>query len=488
MRSWSPGNGTLHLPESTWLLRVPLYSLTEAVLGSSTTTLALQTITLNVLAALMIFWFIHHTVSLVAAGSDTRTHLTDGWLAVLVTCWVITLSPVVVDNLMRPNLRNLEIGLVCVGLILASRCLRSATLPGNATLNWHRVASLAVPAVWFGVLGVSDATAMYCLVAPAAAVAAVLLVHRPSVVARDVLLMAVGGLVVWRLGLVILRLIGIETVSLNPRFIEAAELPTTMATTADSLANIFDIPLFGSTVGDLRLAVVVPQLILLVLSVFAIRRLRASYWRNSLALGAATWILGLLAAFMLSSHGLSDLNIRYLVFGVVPIAAIIAGGVAATDPRPRALMLALMTIVVAVHVVDAARSIRTASSPNADAARVVEALARADVQRGYGDFWETLGPSYFDRELTLVPVTCINGTRTAPRFWFVHDGISQPDPDAARTAFIVNDRPGLLPCGREHLTQQFGEPVETVQVTSLITLLIYEGDIGSNMDPAPPPG
>lgn len=489
MRTWSPGNGTLYLPEGTWLLRVPLYVVSEWLLGSTTTTLAVQTLVLNVIAAVTILWFIRLTVAL-ATTHRPASHPAweNDWIAVLVTCWVITISPDVVDILMRPATRNLENALVCIGLVLAARSLQRPTDGTPADSTWQHMKPCVLPAVWFGVLALDDPIAMYCLVVPAGILAGIVLVFRRSRLAVNVMTISIGSLAIWQLGWVVLRAIGIETVSLNPRTIEAAELPTTMANTADSMSRILSVPVFGAAPGDLRLAVVVPQLAVLVFGAITVWRLPRTFWQRPVAAGAALWVISLLAAFTLSSHGLSDINIRYLVFTVVPIAALLAAGIVAARARPRRVIVALMTIVLTVHVVDAARSLRTDSSPNTDAARVVEALAEADVQRGYGDFWETLGPSYFDRDLTLVPVTCINGTRTAPRFWFVHDGISKPDPSAARTAFIVNDRPGLLPCGREQLTQQFGEPADTVQVTDLITLLIYEGDIGSNMDPAPPPG
>lgn len=489
MRTWSPGHGTLYLPEGTWLLRVPLYAVTEWIFGSTTTTLAVQTIVLNILAAVAILWFIRLTMTFAVAGRPmTRPMWENDWIAVLVTCWAITASPIVVDIMLRPGTRNLENGLVCIGLVLAASRLRRPTEEQPSTSKWLQIKPFVLPAVWFGVLALHDPIAMYCLVGPAALLAGFVLVFRRSQFAVHVMAIAIGSVAIWRVGLIALRAIGIQTVSLNPRMIQAAELPTTVANTADSMARIFDVPVFGSTPADLRLAVVVPQLAVLALSAVAVWRLTRSFWRNPVAAGAGLWVVSLIAAFTLSSHGLSNINIRYLVFTVVPIAAIIAAGVVAADARPRRVICALMAVVLAVHLIDAARSLRTESSPNADAARVVQALRDADVQRGYGDFWETLGPSYFDDDLTLVPVTCLNGTRTAPRYWFVHDLISHPDPDAARTAFIINDRPGLMPCAREQLAQQFGEPIETVQVTGLISLQIYEGDIGADMDPAPPPG
>lgn len=489
MRTWSPGNGTLYLPEGTWLLRVPLYAVTEWMFGSTTTTLAVQTVVLNVLAAVTILWFIRLTISLATANRpEGHPAWENDWIAVLVTCWVITVSPVVVDIMLRPGTRNLENGLVCIGLVLAANRLSPLHPDAKPRSRWSHVRPFLIPAAWFGVLAIHDPIVMYCLVGPAAVLAGMVLVFRRSKIAVNVMIIAIGGIAIWRIGLIALRAIGVETVSLNSRVIEAAEFPSTLATTADSMARIFSVPVFGAAPNELRLAVVGPQLAVLALTAITVWRLTRTFWRNPVAAGAALWVISLIGAFMLSSHGLSDVNIRYLVFTVVPIAGIGAAGIGAAHARPRRLIVAMMTIVLAVHVLDAARSFGTDVSPNTDAARVVEALAAADVQRGYGDFWETLGPSYFDRSLTLVPVTCINGTRTAPRHWFVHDGISRPDHGAARTAFIINDRPGLMPCGREQLMQQFGEPAETVQVTSLITLLIYEGDIGSDMDSAPPPG
>jgi hypothetical protein len=487
MRTWSPGHGTLYLPESTWLLRVPLYAVTEALFGSSPTTLAVQTITLNVASALMVFWLMTSMISLVSAETGRRPLVGNGWLAVLVTCWVVTVSPVVTDLLVRPANRSLDIGLVSIGLLLVARAFHLGTERDADSALLQQIRPFVLPAVWFGVLAVDDATAMYCLVGPVAIVAAIALINRRSRVARDALVLAGGAAAIWRIGLLLLRAMGIHTQSLNPRVIEASELPTTMANTADSLARIFDVPVFGATIHDLRLAVVVPQLALLTLSALALRHLSRSFWRHPIAAGAATWAIGLVAAFMLSSHGLSNVNIRYLVFGVVPIAALIAAAIAVVDRRPQRIMVGLVVLVFAVHLVDVVRTARVESSPNADSARLVEALNAADIQRGYGDFWETLRPSYFDRSLTLVPVLCVDQHQTAPGTWFVHSAIAEPDPTASRTGYIYSRRPGLGTCAIEDVMQQFGEPLETVEVTGDISLLIYEGDIGEQLAPAQPP-
>ena len=477
MRTWSPGNSTLYMPEGTWFLRVPLQAIVEAVFGSGTSTLLVEAIAVNVLAALMIFWFIRLVTSKVVAHTASPSiSAENGWMAVLVTCWMLTLSSVVVDSMLRPNLRNLEIGVVCVGLGLVVGRVRLS----NAESAQRSIRRLALPALWFGVLAIDDPTAMYSIVIPAALIGALVFATRRSPLAEDVVLVAGGSVVTWRVGLLLLRAVGVETVSLNPRVIHAAELPTTLANTTDSLARVFDVPIFGATLHDLRLAVVLPQLALLSLAAIAVVRHRTSIRSVPLVIGSAAWAVGLLAAFLLSSHGLSEANIRYVVFGAVPIVAILAASLAATDGRPRRVMLGLMVVVLSVHLYDVARSMRTDTSPNSDAARLVEALSKADVRRGYGDFWETVGPSYFDESLTLVPVRCVDAGLTAARHWFVDGSIAKPDPMAERTAYINNDRPGLLTCTLEQVKAQFGEPLETIQVTTTITLLLYEGDIANN--------
>lgn len=484
MRSWNPGNGTLWLPEATWILKMPLYALTEPILGSHSSTLLIEAVILNVISALLVFWMMRVLLTTVASHATAPiSPVTTGWLAALVTTWLISLSSVVTFTLVLPTNRNIEVGLIAVGVVLTIRCItRVVDLPIRAAIP-----HLALPVLWWGVLAVDDPSAMYAIVLPTALVALVVLVVRRSSVAITTLLIAIGGAVVWRIGLGILHLIGVRAISLNPRTIHPSELPTTLGNAVESLGIAFDVRVFGAMPRDLRLAVVIPQGLLLLLGVVAFIRYRTSLRPIALVMACAVWAAGLLASYVLSSHGLNMANIRYIVFAVTPLGALLAAALVASDERSRRVMVVLLATVVAVHVTDSVRSLRTDSSPNADAEQVVDALSAANIDRGYGDFWETLGPSYFDDSLTLVPVTCVDG-QSAFRRWFVHDEIGEPDPKQDRTAYIHNSRPGLTACSLEQVEAQFGEPTERVVVTDNITLLIYDGDIGEALAPSPTPG
>ena len=484
MRTWSPGHGTLYLPEATWVLKAPFYAVTEWLFGSQASTLLIEAMVLNVVSALMVFWLIRMIIIRVAALADSsRSMATHGWTAALVTGWLVSLSPVLVDTSLRPTNRSLEIGLICMGLVLTTnRISEVASEPTRQAIG-----RLVVPALWWGILAVDDPAAMYSIVAPVALVAVVVLAIRRSRMATNVLVLAVASIVLWRVGLMFLHVLGVRAVSLNPRIIRPAELPTTLANTAESLAIVFDIPVFGARPQDLRLKIVLPQIFFIALAVIAFVRHRASLRLSPLVIGSAMWAFGLLASYGLSSHGLDMANIRYIVFGAIPLTALLAAGLAASDRRPRDVMMVLLAVVLALHMFDSVRSTRTDASPNSESARLVEALSAADIQRGYGDFWETLAPSYFDDSLTLVPVTCVEG-ETAFRRWFVDDEIARVQPNVERTAYIHNERPGLLACPIGLVYEQFGEPVEQISVTATITLLIYDGDIGEKFAPSPTPG
>lgn len=484
MRTWTPSNGTLWLPEATWILKVPLYAVAEPLLGSRSSTLLIEALILNVISALLVWWMMRvllRTVATRAAVPISAT--TTGWLAALVTIWLITLSSVVTNTLVLPTNRNIEVGLIAVGVVLTLRRIPQAA----AEPFWSALRQLALPATWWGVLAIDDPAAMYAIVLPCALAALVVLAMRRSATAINVLALAVGSMVVWRVGLGLLHLLGVRATSLNPRVIYPSELPTTLGNAVESLGIVFDVRVFGAVPKDLRLAVVVPQALLLLLGVVAFVKYRSSLRPITLVLGCAVWASGLLASYVLSAHGLNMANIRYIVFAATPLGALLAAAMVISEPRLRRTMVALLAIVVAVHVSDSVRSLRVDASPNAEAARLVDALSTAGITRGYGDFWETLGPSYFNESLTLVPVTCVEG-QTAFRRSFVNDAIAKTEPGLDRTAYIHNSRPGLTACSLEQVEAQFGEPSETIAVSDNITLLVYEGDLGESLAPSPPPG
>ena len=492
LRTWRPGSSTLYWPESTWLVRAPLYLATDAVIGSGRNALVLQALVLNLVAFVLIWWALRRVLDAVArsatpTASATPTDPTDptgrrGWLATVTTCWLVTMSPTFVQGQLAVNGRSVEIGLVAAVVVWCAR--RFAPAPdGVAPLR-----SAIVPGLVLALLAVDDATIVYAVVVPALALSAVAWLLGRNGTSALVAVAALIGLAGWRIGLRVLRIVGVTSIPLDVRLARADEYPTTVSNAVESLSRLFDAGVLGSAVRDVRFLVVGPQLLALALgAVLLIRRRRMLAAIPEVA-ALVVWAGGLLAAFVLSSHGLTIANIRYVAYALAALAMLIGVALVCAPTRARRAIAVALTLVTVVHVVDLGRSVRDDSgAPNAAAARVVEALHAVGISRGYGDFWETLGPSYLGGDsLELVPVGCVEG-RTAARRWFIDDAIDEPR-TAGGSAFVYNTRDGLQTCSLDAIVAQFGEPLERRTVTPEITLLVYGRDIGAEFAAPLPPG
>jgi hypothetical protein len=293
---------------------------------------------------------------------------------------------------------------------------------------------------------------------------------------------AAGGVVSWRLFVLIGKGVGIEPSPRTPKIIELRQVGTTLTNSANNVldlagANVFGHPALGSSTVQSAIRLLVVVVALAVGTVLAWRRRSADPWYAVLALLPATCVL----VYAFTDKALTTGTDRYVAL-VIPECAILLALVLRSVNQRQALAVCLLvlgsTLVGGRATLNTYRD-RPETNPNAYEMTVVDLLRDHGLTRGYGDFWDANIITYLSGfDVDLVPVGC-KASATARFVWFIDS--NRFEPRVNRSFFLTTERDNRSTCPTDQVVAQFGSPIETLQVNSTVQILVFDHDIGEDI-------
>lgn len=468
LRTWSPfGGDPARIRDDTYLLHWPFYLLGDSVLGQHRSTLFVISMTMNVIAVVLVVRFFFFVADRLL--SDRR------WVLVIVgavTLWYASLGSTAADLMLRTSFRNLELGLICLLIQL------SITTAEQPHLSRVRIAAVSVLG---GLLMVDDPLSMYVVLGAAVFLGARSLPWRLGTESRRWLvsvLLASGAIVAivvrW-----VLSLAGLDIVPVPATFISLNDLWASISNTLHWLLDVLHADVFGRDLHSRDTLLIAGRLTVLVVAGWLIwrhrQRLRGGPVVEVVFLVFAVTLL----ASLLSTNGLGAGNARYLVI-CVPLAAI--GLIVASAHIERTGRWVLLIAISVVGISNCALTMRDvvashAAAPDADPIAVVAALRAANLTHGYGGYWESYTYNYLSGgDVEVLEVGCLDGVTV------INYGDLGRYRAAVDTSFFLFDtRPGVATCSLTELDAQFGPPLRTVPLGGTRSALVYSYDIGERI-------
>jgi hypothetical protein len=473
------GHGRAYLPPDTWLLKLPVYAVVEALPLAPSVRLAVESISLALLGFALLAVGMRMLIQLaLPEGGSAR------WAdVVLPLVWVGTVAGGLGQYLaVMPNSRNVELGLAVVLVAAAARHLHRGS-PGGPS----RRALLAVAAILgLGVLWVDDPYVAFLVGLPlTTACVAWYAVRR-----RDRRLLEIAAVLATSLlGIPLLRrvlaLVGIEVVpdatgvTLSPGQI-ASHLPIMWP----SLVAELGLREPGGAAGPAHLAI----LAVLATAVAAAGWLAWYGWRTRdlpLAFVGSHWPV--VVAGVLVNRTIYDFHAgRYLVLVVFDLA--VSTGLAAallrpTRPRLAAGIGALLAVATVANLIAVALDRTPRPALGAQQEQTLAVLEGTGATKGFSDFWAAdLYTQQSGGGLMVSDVVCWEG-RLRLRHWLTDSArVGVP----AERTFVLWDpaAPSGLGCPLPGIEAQLGRASRRVPVPAGGYVLIFDGDVSRRIDPA----
>jgi hypothetical protein len=486
------GHDLAYLPPDTWLLKLPVYAVIEALPLSPSGRLRSESLTLDVIAFVLLglgAWWLARSWRPVDGGRAL--------LAVaLPLAWVGTVGGGLGQYLaVMPNSRNIELGLsLCVvaasGLYLrGDRGSGSGSSCGSGLdgrrISGRRIATGVVLAALIGVLWVDDPYFALLVGLPLAACS--LLWYRLR--DRDARLVRLAVVLVGSLAAVpvlrqALRAVGVVVVpdatgvTLSPRQI-LHHLPVLWPSLAAQL-GLSEPGILAGLAHALALVVLVP-------AVVASGYLAGRGWRErrlAVTFAAVHWpvvVVGVLVNRTIYDYHAG----RYLVLAVFDLAVCLSVATASLMRlRPRLATVVGALVAAAVVANGAAAVLDRAPRPaQADLQRDTLALLRTTgATKGFGEFWAAdLYTQLSGGELMVSDVVCQDG-RLHLRHWLTDSARSRVP---ARRTFLLWDpsAPGSRGCGAAQLVQQFGSAEDVQPAPTGGSVWVFASDVADRLGP-----
>lgn len=469
---WLRGyHDTAWLGVDNFLLKLPVYLLTEYTLPHSRLTLLLTDL-LFAAAGLFLFWrAARYFVARYAPGG--RPALGPAVL------WLTTLSTAFLAMFFIPNLRNVEIGL---SFFIVAQVLRH--LEGDAEVSGRpgRVV-VAAAVVGCGFFLYNDPYFLYTAAVPLM----IALGHRwwtDGSRRAVVLLGLVGGSVLaHRAWQAVLEHLNVRVFGPPPSFVPFDRFPETAGLFVQGVLRIFHADFFGRDVGRPGTVITLVNaallgLLLLFAAAWARRHLRSAPTGPVFVLAQ---IVVASAAYVFSNYSTDTGTHRYLVvlpFDLVLVACLAHDRLAR---RGRVVLVGLLVVAFAGNTLSLGRALASRPRPGNTANQVlIEAVRGQGLEKGYADYWSgNINTFLSGNEIDFIPVFCPEGGYV-PYRWLIDDAIL--DKPATRTFFVEDPKSQIgKGCPAATAATQFGPPAATVPLGDGRRLLVYDHDIGSTL-------
>jgi hypothetical protein len=476
-RTWRPGAETLMLTENTYLLRLPLLLISDAMVRARPLELAALSLTLNIIAFLLILRFARFAI---ASSVGIQGHRLT-WVHEA-TAAAAALTPLIVSEAVRVNnggttARNLEAGLYLLALQTGIEVWRGER---RITERWHLVAL----AIAVALLSLNDPLFAYSIAVPFLGwVALARWGPRPTRRIRPrglwphPALGVLAGLALWQVLRQVLTLIGIEQRSSGVEPVSPGDLWSNLTVLADVLSHALGIDQVTSS-DPIRW--IVGSVVLVALVACAVAAPRAGF--GAPALLGLIWLAVLSLLFVITTAGASGANSRYVIVGIATIG-IAAGAVAARSRRGIVAIGFVAVVTVSGAFVNVARELDGEANAEAiELSRLVNDLHDDGYTIAYSGYWTAHIVTYYaESDARVLAVICDAEGRTAPFRWLADLSRFESAAGTPRrgSVLIYDDSRRRQTCARDALVTAHGRPdrVLTIAASDRIEVWVYEQDI-----------
>jgi len=501
------GHDVAYLPPDTWVLKLPVYVLFEALPVPPAVRLVLEAVTLvgggYALLALALRSLIRRSRPLGVLARRTDVALPIAWLATVA-------GEFGTFQAVMPNYRNVELGL-CFVLLAGCAAFLAGPRPGGARPSGTRPGAGTVVGAVVGVgtasaLWVDDPYFAYLVGVPLLGGCLLWTAVTGWATGRD-------GHGAWRRPLLLAALVG-ASLALVPgvrtvlrlagvRVVQDATAPTFdphvlvahLSVLWPGLSMHLGVPRsFGPQVwrASAPLAVAgVATLAVLAAGAVASAFVAVRAWRARtpvLALVAVLWVVvvaGVVANVTVSDQAAG----RYLVLGVVDLLVVLGLATAALRRRRPRLARALTSLLAAAVLANVTALAATrAWAPPADRGRqdgTVAALRSTGAAKGFAEFWDAnLYTQATGGDVVLSDVECVGG-RLRLRHWLTDTAaVRMPSPGGTVVLWnAASDKAGG--CTPVQIAAQLGRPDRLLPAPAGGVILAYRADVTARLDPAP---
>lgn len=474
LQNWTLGGShTAWLPPDTFILKVPVYLLVQAVLPNSPAAVLAIALLLNVIAFGLFFvayrvlvgrrpGIAAYTPLLLLAGEGTTFYLA----------------------LREPYSRNVEIGIAFVCLALLVRYLSGKlTIPSGA----RGLLLVAGAAAALGLFVYDDPLVVFVFLAPLAiTLIARYLIQGLGQGGRQslgvVAFLAVGCLAAPLWGR-IFALLHVSAASQRMSFVGLDQLGYHVFLAFSGLLRMHNADFFGQPVMDVRTLPALINFGFLALAfaapvIFWRLRRRLAWWQWFVVLQPYYYVV----TFILNTQVYDPGSVRYLVFE--PFFEVVTLCLLMQSITVARLRYALQGLLVAGCLLNLGLMAPTLAAgyqnPNAHDQAVVHSVRQYGLTKGYANYWSANIHTYLSgNSIQFIAARC-GSSGMSPYRWIMDDRTLQMP--AARSFYLIDETTqGSDACTRDQVQSQFGPPAQTVAIDSQTTLLIYNGDITLRM-------
>ena len=465
---WQRGyHETTHLGVDSFILKIPLYALIDLLLPNGRGALLVTALVLNLTGFALFVASVRYFAT--KFGIDRPS------LFVWPLLWVAGLGVTLADTLINPNLRNLEIGLAFLLMMLVAKVWDRELNPSPAWIL------LAVPLL--GLFLYNDPYFLFLAVIPLIGLLAAFLVLRPFD-RRTAALAAVllGGIVAFKATDSFFRLFDLRAAQTRTTLADLNGIRRHLEFLVDGGLQLFEADVISNGLS-LRPGPVLNLAVLACVLLYPV-----ALWRRRVSLREEPWkwFFGLYALLVPAVYVFSDqagdlASARYLVLLPFLFVLVIGLGLdALTGPRLRTGALALVATALAANLAGTVDDyLDRPGGPNRLNARIVDVARQNGLTKGYADYWQSNINTYLSHDrIDFIQVQC-ERSRLVPHRWLTDDGVyAKP---ATRTFYLWEGEGIGSGCPYDELIQQFGEPAEQLPVVDGVRLLVYDYDLLGRM-------
>jgi hypothetical protein len=457
-----------HMGADSFILKIPLYALVRAVMDNGRAALFVTTLVLNVAG----FALFAVSVRYFAAKLGVERPQLVMWPLL----WVVGLGMALTGALITPNLRNVEIGLAFLLVMLVAKYWDGEL---RVSPIW-----LAVAVPFVALFIYNDPYFLYLCVLPLVGLLVVSLAvgsYNPRAVELTGFLLA--SVLVYEAVDLIFRQFGLHPDTANTRLATLSEIRRHLGLLLHGGLRLFEADVIDNPVSPTRPRQALNLAVILCTLLFplALYRGRVGFrdqpWK---------WFFGLYpllvaAAFVFSTQAVDLYSARYLVLLPFLFVLLLAVGFQAITNRTLrtglVLLVAVATLVNLGYTYDLFRL--RPPGIHSDHRAAIRAVRDNGFTKGYATYWNANINTYLSKErVDFIQVTCVS-SKSTPYAWLTDDGIlAKP---ATRTFYLWDALDPPAGCLYDEVVQQFGAPARVVPVSATTRLLVYDYDLLERM-------
>ena len=479
--TWRPGSGDIaHFGSDPFIVKLPYYFLLNALFEPSRGLLLVTTLLFAALNFILFYYAALYFYRLFKVKL-TLLNLTP-------VLWLASMGYWFSSQFLNPNLRNFELGLMCILFMYGIKVYRGEVKPFASRVS---TAVSVVAAAAIGALIISDLYFFYFGVVPLGIMAASLTYFEKRNKTNGLQLLGLLGLsyVFAKFIKYLVTRAGIEMiVSAGDKFAPLNQIPRKMFGTTEALHYIFNATFWNRTIenlatlGFLLNAALVSVMLLMTWIFIAKKRL----YKAPAAPAGGIWraFLLMLFGFILAIYATTTTTngadtYRYLVLLPYIFVLLAVPLLSEASKKIRQLLafgFALATLLNFYTPVTIDKPKLSGPSPNQSNMDIISAVKKRRLIRGYAAYWDANINTYLSQgSVRFLPVSCTLGQRVVGFTWLV-DGKLMRSATSERTFLLKDHTFAQNGCNEEKLMQQFGTPEEVFSVVGR-TVYVYDYDI-----------